>query len=201
MTKHILFITVNLSENESVIFGKITFVENGVERLLDRVFGPSCVLFHEETGKIVFVGHLEERGYFYWIVPTGSYVIRDVDIGGNLIDTAPIHFVQPQIAFHIPLGGRIFYLGTLKIDIDTSTFIARKKIKTINDIQVLNEFEEAEKAFRARYQVINHKIEMNLSTKITNKSPMITRKRSVVYEAHDAVCLGATVGACLSPRF
>lgn len=150
--------TIALSENEAVIFGKIIFIENNEEKIPYGFWGrkPLMRLFRIESEEFLrwgFEPAYEKDGSFYWIVPRGTYVIPDIRFG---------YVILPQIAFQVPLGADVFYLGTLKIDTETKQILGIHQVNKLNSITVTDEFDEAKKGFMTRNPDFKGKIEKSL---------------------------------------
>lgn len=150
--------TVALSENEAVVFGKIIFIENNEEKIPYGFWGrkPWMRFFRIESEEFLrwgFEPAYEKDGSFYWIVPRGTYVIPDIRFG---------YVILPQIAFQVPLGADAFYLGTLKIDVETKQIIAAHFVKKINSITISDEFDKAKETFMGRNPDFSGKIEKSL---------------------------------------
>lgn len=134
---------VALSENEAIVFGKVIFIENNKEKIPYSAWTrgkPQMSFFRIESNKYIDQGFdpiYEKDGSFYWIMPTGTYIIPDIQFD---------YIILPQVAFQVPSGGDAFYLGTLKIDAETKQIIARHYIKKLNSITVVDEFDKANEA-------------------------------------------------------
>ena len=100
------------SRGQALVFGKIVIIENGKEwpYIYER---PVASLFQLESKKYFVGPEVSEDGSFVWIIPKGTYIVSEIYSSAH--DT----YFSPQISFHVPPEGQIFYVGTLKIDIET----------------------------------------------------------------------------------
>jgi hypothetical protein len=150
---------VALAENEAIVFGKVIFIENNQEKIPYSMWTrpkPRMSFFRIESEKNIDWGFdpiYEKDGSFYWIMPTGTYIIPDIRFD---------YVILPQVAFQVPAGADAFYLGVLKIDAETKQIIARHYIKKLNNITVLDEFDRAKETFLIRHPNFNGRIEKNL---------------------------------------
>lgn len=104
-----------LKGNQSIVFGRIQWLENGEEKkigkgLMDMKLVPHFVRM-EDNSRII--GDVNEKGYFTWSLSSGKYYIhkmlyRDPWTGN--------YFVVPKVVFNIPDDGKNYYLGTLKCE-------------------------------------------------------------------------------------
>ncbi len=151
--------TVAFAENEAIVFGRVIFIENNQEKIPYSMWTrpkPRMSFFRIESEKYIDWGFdpiYEKDGSFYWIMPTGTYIIPDIRFG---------YVILPQVAFQVPSGGDAFYLGTLKIDAETKQIIARHYIKKLNSITVVDEFAKANEAFISRSPDFKGTIKKNL---------------------------------------
>jgi hypothetical protein len=56
-----------------------------------------------------------EDGSFYWEFPPGHYVISRIGVG-TITDSFGTFITWPRVAFHVPAGARVAYLGHLVLD-------------------------------------------------------------------------------------
>jgi len=151
--------TVALAESEAIVFGKVIFIENHKEKIPYSAWtrpGPRMSFLHVESGKYIdwgFAPVYEKDGSFYWTMPTGTYIIPDIRFD---------YFILPQVAFQVPSGADAFYLGVLKIDVETKQIIARHYVKEVNSITVEDEFDKAKEAFISRNPDFKGTIKKNL---------------------------------------
>lgn len=106
------------SGNASVVFGRIQWLEHGTERkigkgLFDFSIAP-ILLRLEDRSKIS--GEVDEDGFFAWPLQPGIYVINRINYrdpwSGN-------YFITPKVAFRVPDRGKLYYVGTLKVDFES----------------------------------------------------------------------------------
>ncbi|RMH39663.1 MAG: hypothetical protein D6694_10945 [Gammaproteobacteria bacterium] len=103
------------SGKKSAVFGRIQWLENGKEKRIEKgLFNFSVspnLLRMDDRSKIH--GEVDENGYFVWSLEPGIYVIYRINYhdpwSGN-------YFIVPKVAFSVPEKGRIYYIGTLKMD-------------------------------------------------------------------------------------
>lgn len=106
-----------LSENEAVIFGRIIVSEDGRTLVPYGFFRrPSPTVFHAESGKYSWTTTGKD-GSFSWVVPAGSYIVPEVQFGGE--------FIRPKMAFLAPEPGGVYYLGTIRIDMKSTGFFSK----------------------------------------------------------------------------
>jgi len=145
------------SKDEALVFGKIVIIENGKERPYSSFnTRPDASLFQLES-KEYFVGpEVSEDGSFGWRIPRGTYIISEIYSSAH--DT---YFV-PRMSFHVPFEGEVFYIGTLKIDIEIEKEWFRVNIKKTN-VTVEDESERAKEEFMQRNPNLSAKIEKSLA--------------------------------------
>ena len=148
---------IYLSESEPLVFGKIAFIENGEEKVPYSFSWwrqkPIPSIFHIESEKQTRCWSLEENGNFYWVVPTGTYIIPNIEFG---------YIILPQVAFQVPLGADAFYLGTLRIDVEIKRVIGAYSLEKKNSITIIDEFDREKGLFIERNPYFAGKIERNL---------------------------------------
>jgi hypothetical protein len=145
--------TVAQSEKEALIFGKLIFMENHKKKI------PSLTLFHKESGKQREGISVERDGTFYWLVPRGTYIIRDICPGCGYV-------IQPHVSFQVPPEGGPFYLGTLKINVLLAKLLWENYP---NDVatKILDESYRAKEALGDRNPgFVSYKAETNLMKQI-----------------------------------
>src|SRR3990172_1412150 len=135
--------TIDLSEGEALIFGKIVFIENNEEKTPFSRWTrkPTPVFFQIESEKYIKGREVERDGSFYWVVPVGTYIIPEIEYA---------YAVIPQVAFEIPVGANAVYLGTLTIDVETGSLGLSRRVKKIKNITVENEFDNARETLLIR---------------------------------------------------
>jgi hypothetical protein len=153
---------VILEKQKTLVFGRIFLIQNNKVKVpygLKRLSLHILNIESEKTKKWLYV---EKNGSFYWTLPRGSYAITDVAIGCD-------YSIQPQVKFDVPLEGDVFYLGTLKLDVERKIF--RRDI--IKSIEIIDEFDAAMKIIVNRNPDFIFAIEKSLFIIIPDKSPTI----------------------------
>ena len=105
------------SGSESIVLGRIQWLENGKERKIGSgmfQFSISPMLLRmEDRSKIQ--ASVDENGTFAWALKPGIYVINRINYrdpwSGN-------YFMVPKVAFRVPEKGKVYYVGTLKVDFE-----------------------------------------------------------------------------------
>lgn len=99
-------------ESDSIIFGRIKWLEKGEEKKIGKgVFSMSVTphLMRMEDKARIF-GEVSEDGNFVWSLKKGSYFFHKMAYrdpwSGN-------YFVVPKVAFNVPENGKVYYVGTL----------------------------------------------------------------------------------------
>lgn len=153
---------VSLQANEALVFGKIIFIENGKEAVpYGCSRAPITDIFHVESEnktrlwscELWWTHMLERDGGFYWIIPRGTYIIPQIQFG---------YTISPQVAFQASFGADAYYLGTLRINVETKQIIAAHFVKKINSISVADEFESMKDNLLKRNPDFKGAIEKNL---------------------------------------
>lgn len=102
-----------LEEDQSVVFGRIVWLENGEEKKIGAgVFTMSLaphLLRLEDKARVI--GEVNEGGRFAWSLKPGTYLINKIAYrdpwSGN-------YFVTPKVAFAVPETGKTYYVGVLE---------------------------------------------------------------------------------------
>jgi len=203
-----------IESNERVVFGRVIFVTHS-EEMGDASFPPLGLgLVHVETGKRAWktVGYektvikdaisddlvtrelparklwFENDGTFFWILPTGSYLIDALGWGFTRIlflsDPDPVKptaekvfplfkaedppecgfVVGPNIVFNVSGDSGALYLGSLLIDMDIKKSEHGIEIKNINRIEIKDEYAEAIELLKSRCPLFSLTIEKRLMT-------------------------------------
>jgi hypothetical protein len=163
-----------LGDNEVLITGKIIFIENGKSKAPYGLGRPNWMLLHNpddlgphltEQMKLggreiwgdLYIPFLstEKDGSFYYIVPAGEYLMKDV---------VPFYYtpyIFPAVSFNATQPGKIYYIGTLSIDIDTTTVLGGlwgNYINTLNFLEVKDEFDSARQTILEKFPGVDKKI-------------------------------------------
>lgn len=106
------------SEEKSLIFGEISWIENGKHKkigsnIFEFYIKPSIVRLEDKKRTLCDVG---ENGIFSWALGPGTYVIDRIEYrdtwSGN-------YFFVPKVAFRITDAKQAYYIGTLKAEVET----------------------------------------------------------------------------------
>jgi hypothetical protein len=160
-----------LAGNEVLITGKIIFIENGKSKAPYGLGRPNWMLLHNPddlgshlTEQMKLGGHqiwgdlyipflsTEKDGSFYYVVPAGKYLMKDV---------VPFYYtpyIFPAVSFDVAQPGKIYYIGTLSIDIDTTVVLGGlwgNYITTLNYLEVKDDFSSALQAIREKFPDID----------------------------------------------
>lgn len=143
-----------ISSDEAIVFGRLILRDTGVDeapyrRLDEPIFG----LFHVETERRTRGAAVENNGYFYWKIPTGTYLVSAVNYGYQVV---------PQAAFQVPHGARAYYIGTLEIDQDFKVAPDGVRYVIKKNIRVIDEFEHTSKEFRYRVPGFRGRVDTSL---------------------------------------
>lgn len=105
----------DLQQHKSLVFGRITWVENGEEKttgsgLFTFSLSPQLVRIEDKTR---IKAEIDETGHFTWALEKGIYVINRIGYrdpwSGNYV-------LVPKVAFKVPETGRVYCIGNLRID-------------------------------------------------------------------------------------
>lgn len=140
----------SLNPGEVLIFGHILFIENGKDKAPYGLGKPLWQLasavpvptVNGDTPAQHIIPFLSTRkdGLFAYIIPAGHYEMAFV---------APFYYlpmIDPALEFDASEPGRIYCLGDLELDIDTSVWLGGlwgNHITHLNHIEVLDRCEEA----------------------------------------------------------
>ena len=105
-------IATSLAEGNSVVFGKIHWIENGKEKkigkgLFDFYIKPSLLRLEDKTRTLAEVG---ENGQFVWALAPGTYVINRLEYRDNWSGN---YFFVPQVGFRVHDPQKTYYIGQL----------------------------------------------------------------------------------------
>lgn len=150
------------SENLILVTGRILQVEDGKEQNMHPPWyeyaPPTLALYRVENRQMYFsTTTADTYGNFYWLLPSGTYLIARYQFRGQ----SPI---APRTAFQVPPGQKGVYIGTLKIEVDTVNgflFIGRARLGG-ERISVLDEYKQARSALEIRYP----QVQLQLATKL-----------------------------------
>jgi hypothetical protein len=147
---------VGTAEGAALAFGRIAVFDRGYEielwnsDLRADLFAPEkpvirLSLFHIEANRRAIDVRVEPDGSFFWILPTGTYLIYH-----SRVDRQPPN--EPLSAFQVPSAMRAVYVGTLEMHIE-SDYIKEtgRQDYDLVDIGVKDEFERAKQGLAARY--------------------------------------------------
>lgn len=151
-----------IEKQKALVFGRIFIIENDKAKVPYGLKKVALHILNVESGKTKKWLNVENDGSFYWTLPRGSYSITDVVRGC-------IYSVHPQVKFVVPLEGDAFYLGTLKLDVESKIF-GRDIIKSI---EILDGFDAAKEVIVNRNPDLIFAIEKSLFIIIPEKSPFI----------------------------
>jgi hypothetical protein len=148
---------IALSANEAVVFGKIIFIENNEIKIPYGLWGrkPMIRFFRIESEEFLrwgFEPAYEKDGSFYWIVPRGTYIVPDIKFDYTIL---------PQVAFQIPYGADAFYIGTLKIEVETKHIIFHYYPEKVN-IMLTDNFDKEKEILLKRNPDFTGKVEKAL---------------------------------------
>lgn len=103
---------------QSVVFGHVRWVENGIERPIDQgVFGWSISPRLRRLEDNTYIqGSFDPGGRFRWSLPPGTYVIDRINYRDPMTGN---YIIVPKVAISVPAAGRTFYAGTLRADAAT----------------------------------------------------------------------------------
>jgi hypothetical protein len=141
---------VSLDEN-ALVFGRIRWRENGIEREVYKSGGLGWNLYplvlnvaDKQTRRFA----VKSDGRFYWVLPKGRYMLYRL----NWFD--PVdgwHRVEPKVAFQAEGNPGAYYLGVLIVEIAAKRdFLGGLWIKGVS-VSVNDETEQDAPAFRGRY--------------------------------------------------
>jgi outer membrane lipoprotein-sorting protein len=107
-----------LSDNQAIVFGKFKWSVRGDELEIGRgpfdfYFYPSLLRMEDRTETNAEV---DGNGNFVWALEPGVYVINKITYRDPWTGN---YFMAPQVAFQIPDKGKVYYIGTLKIDFES----------------------------------------------------------------------------------
>lgn len=105
------------SGNKSLVFGRIQWIEHGKETKIGKglfAFSISPTIFRMED-KSKTRGSVDENGAFVWALEPGLYVINTIDYHYFWSEHGD-HSIVPKVAFRVPVKGKIYYIGTLRVD-------------------------------------------------------------------------------------
>lgn len=192
--------TVAQSERESLVFGRIIFVENNMEKVPysdSLVQRPAVTIIIEKGSQETAALSTEKDGSFYWIVPMGSYIVCYISYNN--------YYVDPQISFLVPSRpGMAFYLGTLRINADMiipyTEEVERVEILLEEEIEILDEFDLAKHALINRNpDLISDKIEKNLMDMIPGGYPSVSSEAYSCETRHGKGTAGGQIPFLLFP--
>ena len=103
------------SSDKSIVFGRIQWLEHGKEKEIGKGLFAFSVTPHllrlEDKAKLK--SDVDAHGEFVWTLTPGIYVVSKIAYrdpwSGN-------YFMVPQVAFRVPEKGKVYYIGTLKVD-------------------------------------------------------------------------------------
>lgn len=102
-----------LSSNDySIVFGSVQWIENGVEKKISKYSTENHVkmVLRRLEDKLIYGASVYEDGRYVWPLKPGMYVIEKIifsSISGS-------YNAAPQVAFLVPDKGKVFYLGALR---------------------------------------------------------------------------------------
>jgi hypothetical protein len=139
-----------LSEDEVLITGKIIFIENGKSKAPYSLGKPSWMLSGREISNDLQIPFLstEKDGSFYYIIPAGKYLMKFV---------VPFYYdpyIYPALYFDAPEPKKIYYLGELIIDIDTTKMLGGlwgNYINSLNYLEVKDDFSTAQQILLEKF--------------------------------------------------
>ena len=105
----------------ALVFGRINYVIDGKIRTPYSAFRPAwqapfITAFQLESGDPVQSHAVaNEDGSFYWEFPPGHYVISRIGVG-TITDDFGTYIPWPRVAFRVPAGERVVYLGHLLLE-------------------------------------------------------------------------------------
>lgn len=168
---------VAVRPGEALVFGRIRVLdaEKRHEFLpfsrdpLDHMLKPDPIMtlelrrFEKPGGAVVYKTHLtptvEKNGSFYWILPSGDYLLAGNPriYGSDRFDPGETAWLA---RFRIPAGGGAIYLGTLMVTIGDGLFNLENVLKkgeteyVVRDRSVVDDREEELLPLRERFQAI-----------------------------------------------
>lgn len=159
-------------EDEVLITGKIIFIENGKSKAPYSLGKPTWMLVGREISNDLQIPFLstEKDGSFYYIVPAGQYLMKSV---------APFYytpFIYPALYFDASEAKKIYYLGELIIDIDTTVMLGGlwgNYINTLNFVEVKDDFSTAQQILLEKFPEFE---EENIHKEIMKRLPGIFPK-------------------------
>lgn len=145
------------SENLAAVVGRIIQVENGKEQNMRNFWQggePGIALYRVETGQWFGGATVADKdGNVYWLLPRGTYLMAQYRYR--------VLPMEPQTALQIPPGPAVVYIGTLRIEIDTVSFLGPAR-KGPGRFAVLDEFEQARTALEIRNPQLAHQVAKHL---------------------------------------
>jgi hypothetical protein len=152
---------LTLPEDVAVVFGKVVIIENGESKVPYSAWSgaPVPFFYRVESEKAVrpkwkgWGGIVKKDGSFYIRIPRGTYVIYRLEHR---------YVVIPRVAFQAPYGADAYYVGTLLIDLDIKKGFWGPRVKKINGIEVLDEFEAARDGLLVEYPGLQGEIKKSL---------------------------------------
>ncbi len=149
-----------LTQDASIVFGGIQWIENGKEKKIGSgmfEFGVKPGLLRLEDKSRHF-GEVDEGGDFVWTLQKGTYVMFRINYrdpwSGN-------YFFVPKVAFKVPDNGGIYYVGTVKVEFESKRdFIGG--LSGSAKIQVLDEANESYPFMVKKLRVSDEAIEKSL---------------------------------------
>ncbi len=143
-----------LAQDEIIIVGRILFIENGRDKAPYGWGKPVWQLMSLESkrgadgqavrGRNIPLLRTGKDGYFAYAIPAGHYQMSHVE---------PIYyqpFIDPALEFDANDPGRVYYLGDLEVDIDTTSWLGGlwgNYITHLNYLEVVDRFEAARGRF------------------------------------------------------
>lgn len=111
--------TVQQRADRSIVGGRFRWIENGEERQIDQsMFGwsisPRIKRLEDQQ---IMNAEIDAGGHFLWSLPSGTYMVDRINYRDPMTGN---YFVAPKFAFKVPANGNNYYVGTMRIDSDTS---------------------------------------------------------------------------------
>ena len=127
-----------LAPGEALIFGRMRMTDNGKEKehYITTTEQLDMMLVRVEDEQALAVKRVREDGTFLWRVPRGTYLLTRL----RWWEFRGWFPLRPRTAFQVGPDARVYYLGTLRIDVETERSALSVKLKRFT-VQVADEYE------------------------------------------------------------
>lgn len=173
---------VNPGENESIIFGRILFTENGKSTIPYgfqtkpwwRIRSPPE--YAGEKRIKCSAGHLgtQKDGTFVYIIPAGQYEVT------HIRPNYYTPFIIPALKFSAEKPATAYYIGDLEIDYDSTRWLGGlwgNYIHHLNYLEVIDRYEQMQALVQ---DLIPLPVETNLMVRIRGQIPHLEEEQGGV---------------------